>query len=81
MIYCQRNVITQHFHTKCLKVITTEVFKSLSKINPSCANEICNADEIPTDLRNSNISFQPKFENIIYGKTRSNITVHTYGIY
>jgi hypothetical protein len=55
-------------HIRRIKVIATEVFKSLNHLNPSFMNSMCQVKDIPYDLRDSNIMYQPRFDKITYGK-------------
>ncbi len=52
-----------------------DVFKSLHDLNPSVMKEMINIKELKYSLRDSYIIYQPKFENVTYGKN----TVKYYG--
>ncbi len=51
-----------------IKTIAIEVFKSLHDLNPNFMKEMVNIKEFKYSPRDSNIIYQPKFENITYGK-------------
>ena len=51
-----------------IKVIATEVFKSLNNLNPSFMKDMFVAKAISYDLRDSNTIFQPRFDKVTYGK-------------
>ncbi len=62
-------------HLRWIKGMASEVFKSLKNLNPKFINEIFQNKDISYDLRDSSISFQPKFSKITHGKT----TLKYYG--
>ncbi len=45
-----------------------EVCKSLHDLNPNFMKEMFNIKELKFSLRDSNIIYRPKFENVTYGK-------------
>ncbi len=53
---------------KYLKAIASEVFKSLSNLNPNCMNNMFQVKYITHDLSDSNSLCQPKFNKITYDK-------------
>ena len=55
-------------HVRCIKIIASEVFKSLNDLNPILMSEMFTVKDISYDLRDSNILLQPKFKKITYGK-------------
>ncbi len=53
-------------HIRCLRIISTEVFKSLSSLNPSFMKEMFNVKETCYNLRVSSVKYLPSFNKIIY---------------
>ncbi len=48
-------------HIRCIKAITSNVFKSLNNLNSNFMNKMFQVKDITYDLRDSNILYQPKF--------------------
>jgi exonuclease III len=59
-------------HIRRIKVIASEVFKSLHDLNPTFMKKMFKVKDISYDLRASNILWQPKFNMITYGKNTFN---------
>ncbi len=55
-------------HIRCLRIISTEVFKSLNNLNPSFMKEMFNVKETCCNLRDSCLMYLLSFNKIIYGK-------------
>ncbi len=55
-------------HIRRIKAIACEVFKSLNNLNPSFMKDMFEIKEVPYDLRDSHILYQPIFKKITYGK-------------
>ncbi len=55
-------------HIRCLRIISTEVFKSLNNLNPSFMKEMFNVKETSYNLRASGLMYLPSFNKIMYGK-------------
>ncbi len=54
-------------YLRWIKVIASDLFKSLEKLNQKFMNEIFKIKDISYDLIDSNIIFQPIFSKITYG--------------
>ncbi len=68
-------------HIRHLRIISTEVFKSLNSLNPSFMKEMFNVKETTYNLRDSSLMYLPSFNKIIYGKTHLNSMVPICGIF
>ncbi len=55
-------------HIRRLRIILTEVFKSLNNLNPSFMKEMFNVKETCYNLRGSSLMYLPSFNKIMYGK-------------
>ncbi len=55
-------------HIRRLRIISTEVFKSLNNLNSSFMKEMSNVKETCYNLRNSSLMYLPSFNKIMYGK-------------
>ncbi len=55
-------------HIRRIKLIATEVFKSLNDLNPVFMKESFKQKDISYKLRDENVLSQPKFNKITYGK-------------
>ncbi len=55
-------------HIRHIKVIASEVFKSLNNLNLNFMNKMFQVKDITYDLTDSNILWQPMFNKITYGK-------------
>ncbi len=55
-------------HIRRLRIISTEVFKSLNNLNPSFMKEMFNVKETSYNLRDSSLMYLPSFNTIMYGK-------------
>ncbi len=55
-------------HIRHLRIISTEVFKSLNNLNPSFMKEMFNVKETCYNLRDSSLMYLPSFNKILFGK-------------
>ncbi len=69
-------------HIRRLRIISTEVFKSLNNLNPSFMKEMFNIKKPYYNLRDSSLTYLPSFNKIMYGKKHPlNIMVPICGIF
>ncbi len=55
-------------HIRHVRIISTEVFKSLNSLNPSFMKEMFNVKETSYNLRDSRLMYLPSFNKIMYVK-------------
>ncbi len=55
-------------HVRHLRIILTEVFKSLNSLNSSFMKEMFNVKETSYNLRDSRLMYLPSLNTIMYGK-------------
>ncbi len=53
-------------HIRHLRIISTEVFKSLNSLNPNFMKEMFNVKETSYNLRDSTLMYLPSFNKIMY---------------
>ena len=80
MMKDQISTYEQLLSVRRLQVISTNVFKSITSLNPSFMKEIFNVKETSYNLRDSSLMSMPLFNKIMYGKTLLNIMVLICGI-
>ncbi len=55
-------------HIRRLRIISTEVFKSLNNLNPIFMKQMFNVKETYYNLRDLSLMYLPSFNKIMYGK-------------
>ncbi len=55
-------------HIRRLRIISTEVFKSLNSLNPIFMKEMFHVKETSYNLRDSSLMYLPSFNKIMYEK-------------
>ncbi len=55
-------------HIRRLRIISTEMFKSLNNLNPIFMKEMFNVKDNSYNLRYSSVMYLPSFNKIMYGR-------------